>query len=403
VRRLIIFVAGAVALACASAGAPPGGHDRKTPPEILSISPESGATNATIKEVEFKFDEVVSDRPTGTAATLDQMFLISPQDGAPNVSWHRNRITIRPRKGFRPNTAYRVTLLPGLADLRGNTRRDGATILFSTGATFPPFSILGRVFDWEQERPLPGAYIEAVSKADTTLIFVAATDSLGRFDVGPLAAGEYRVRALLDQNSNRAVDPKEKWDTTSVRVEDTRPNIELDVIARDSLPPAFSNVSAEDTVTLRLTFDQPLDPRQALDPSMFRVQRSDSSRLQITGVAPEKAFQRVKAAADSIKRAATDTARRPPPPAVPSTSRPAPPPPKPRALPPETSVILSVSPSTPLVPGRYVISVTGLRSLVGKSSELRRGFTIEAQAAPRDTTRRPPADSTRRPRPPRPR
>src|SRR5262249_4599229 len=142
VRRLTALAVSAVAafsLACASAGAPPGGPDRHTPPEIVSISPDSGATKADVRSVEFKFDEVVSERPSGVGTNLDALFLISPRDGSPNVGWHRNRITVRPRNGFRANTAYRVTMLPGLADLRGNVRKTATTIAFATGATFPPF------------------------------------------------------------------------------------------------------------------------------------------------------------------------------------------------------------------------------------------------------------------------
>ena len=114
---------------CASAGAPPGGPEDHQPPVIVTISPDSGATNVNPKVVQFRFDEVVSDRPSGKTE-LDQLFLISPSDGAPNVSWHRTRIDVRPRKGFRPNTAYNVTLLPGLADLRGNILREQRAIVF---------------------------------------------------------------------------------------------------------------------------------------------------------------------------------------------------------------------------------------------------------------------------------
>jgi hypothetical protein len=238
VRRLIAV---ALLAGCASAGAPPGGPEDHAPPAIVTVTPDSGQTNANPKQVEFRFDEVVSDRPSGATA-LDQLFLVSPRRGneAPNVSWHRSRITIKPRRGFLPNTAYRVTMLPGISDLRGNVRKEGASVLFSTGASFPALSILGRVFDWAAQRPVSGAYVEAVSSADTNVVYLAATDTSGQFDVGPLPAGQYLVRALIDQNSNRTLDRNEKWDTTTKTITDTRPVIELDAIERDSTPAAFS-------------------------------------------------------------------------------------------------------------------------------------------------------------------
>jgi hypothetical protein len=398
-----------IALGCASASQPPGGPERKLPPEILTISPESGETNVKIREVEFKFDEVVSDRPSGGGTDLNQIFLISPREGAPDVSWHRSRITVRPRKGFRPNTAYRITMLPGLTDLRGNVRKDGVSILFSTGPTFPAFGIVGRAFDWAQERPVNGAYIEAISRADTTLAYVSASDSTGMFDLGPLEAGTYLVRGLVDQNANRIIDPREKWDSVTVQVVDSRPPVELDLIERDSTPANLTDVVPEDSVTLRLTFDKALDPSTKLEPSLFRVVRSDSTALVIDGVEWLAAYTRAKAIADSVKRAADTTAKGDSARAVAAaaaaatipalrTPRGAPPPPKPRLPAPDLSVVLHLSPRTPLTPGRYSVFVHGLPNLRGNAAEFRRGFVV-TPPAPRDTTRRAPGDTTRRPPP----
>jgi hypothetical protein len=402
VRRVNILAAmaaatAAVALGCASASQPPGAPERHVPAAIVSISPESGATNVKLREVEFQFDEVVSDRPSGGAATLDQLFLVSPRDGSPDVGWHRSRITVRPRRGFRPNTAYRVTMLPGLADLQGNVRKEGASILFSTGSTFPAFGIIGRAFDWAQERPANGVYVEAISLADTTLAYVAASDSSGMFELGPLDTGTYLVRGLIDQNANRAVDTREKWDSVTTRVVDARVPIELDLIERDSTPPNLTNAVPEDSTTLRLTFDKAIDPATRLDPSLFRIQRSDSSLVVIDSVQWGSVYARAKAVADSIRRAndttarAADTTRRAPPAAPPAPAvRGAPPPPKPRVPPPEVNVVIHVSPTTPLLPGRYAVSVRGLPNLRGNATEFRRVFTVTPPAAPRDTTRRPP-------------
>lgn len=430
-RRLIALAltAGGVAgIACASAGAPPGGPEDHAPPQILSVTPESGRTNIRPKEVEFRFDEVVSDRGTGATA-IDQLFLVSPRTGAPNVSWHRRRITVKPRKGFLPNTAYRITVLPGLADLRGNVRKEGATVLFSTGAGFPPFSILGVVFDWASQQVVKGAYVEAVSHPDTNIVYVAATDTAGDFDVGPLPAGEYTVRALIDQNSNRTLDRNEKWDSTTVTVSDTRRVVELDAIERDTVPPAISNIEVMDSVSLRVTFDKPIDPGLPLQPALIQLQRADSTPLEVTRVQSNSAYEeaiRARAAdsakraeaADSAKRAqAADSARRadslsgrqpaaPPaarptvPAAPPSGVRAPPPPRKPKAPPPDRAIVITVAPRTPMRPGQaFSIKLTGFRNLVGRSSPLGpRSFTVPApKPAPSDTARRPPADSARKP------
>lgn len=418
VRRIVtLALTGAVTaiIACASAGAPPGGPERHEPPQIIAISPESGATNVKIKEAEIRFDEVVNDRPAASGASqLNQLFLISPRDGDAQVGWHRNRITIRPRKGFRANTAYRVTMLPGLADLRGNVRREGLSILFSTGPTFPSMSIIGIVFDWAAQRPANGAYIEATSLADTTLVYVAATDTLGQFDVGPLNPGTYRVRALIDVNSNRMLDRGEKWDTTTIPVQGVRHAIELDAIERDTVAATISRVTVDDSVTLHVDFTMPLDPALPLQPALFRIQRADSTSLNIVSAQWAAAYDRSRAAADSAARADSiararppgDTTRArpvPPPPVAPTPGvRQAPPPPKPHVPPPERIVVLKLSPTTPLVlKSSYVIAAPGVRNLLGKSSPKPFIFTVRPPPppAPPDTTHRAPRDTTRRPPP----
>jgi hypothetical protein len=362
------------------------------------------------KSVEIQFDAVVSDRPSSSAAELDQLFLISPRTGTPDVSWHRSRISVRPHNGFRPNTAYKITILPGLADLRGNVRKQARTLLFSTGATFPPFSIPGRIFDWNAEKPVGGAYIEAVSRADTTIAYLAASDSTGQFELGPLPAGEYLVRGLIDQNSNHAIDRNEKWDTLSVNVAGTNALVELDAIERDTLPAVIDNVSRVDSLTLRVTFDKPLDPRIPLQPALVHLVRADSSPVEVTRVQWQAAFDREQlarqqAAADSARRADTSRAAAraptPPPPTPAPGGRTPPPPPKPKTPPPDKGIILSVSPPTVINPGNYVITIKGMRNLLGKSADARRAFEI-VKPPPRDTTTRARPDSVRRPpsRPP---
>jgi len=329
----------------------------------------------------------------------------------------RSRGMVSRRQARRPNTAYRITLLPGLVDLRGNVRKEMRTILFSTGPTFPAYSITGRVFDWAAERPAFNAYIEAISRADTTIVYLAASDTSGQFDAGPLPQGEYLVRALIDQNANRTLDRNEKWDTVSVNVINVRPVVELDAIQRDSMPPLFQNITSIDSVTVRITFDKPIDPFLALQPALIRLQKPDSSQLEVASVVWQAAYDQAKAraqqVADSLRRAADTTARaaRPAAPPIPTPTpgaagRAPPPPPKPRLPPPDRGIVVTVSPTTPLVPGTYVATARGIRNLLGRAKDMTRTFTVSKptvadslQRARADSARRPPAVPPRRPPP----
>ncbi len=410
-RRLIPLLAVA---ACASAGAPPGGPERHEPPTLTRVTPDSGATDVRAREADFQFDEVVSEKPT--KGELDQVFVISPRDGAPRIAWHRTHISVRPRNGFKPNTAYTVTMLPGISDLRGNVTKQGKQILFSTGPTIPRLGIVGRVFDWAAEAAAVNAIVEAVRLPDST-VFITTSDSSGQFDVGPFGPGTYTVRGYIDQNSNFIIDKTEKWDSVTVTVADVRPTVELLLIVRDSTPPLMTNVTMLDTVTLQLTFDRPLAVSPAGGYGKFHVTRSDSVAVAIVRVLTPMQYTKLR---DSLT-AAADTTKRPQPPAaqpsavpppanppsavagIPGVGAKKPPAPiKPSVPPPPSSLYLLLSGDTPLQRGRsYRVTATDVPGLTGTSGKGNRVLTVPkadtTKKAPADSAARARADSTRRP------
>src|SRR6185436_20572340 len=145
---------------------PPGGPPDVAAPVLLRIIPDSGAVGVRPKEVLFQFDEVVSERPP-SVTTLGDLFLISPRNGAPDASWHRDAIGVKPAHGWRPNTAYTVIMQKGVSDIRGNVRNTGATTFFATGTFIPHTLLAGTVFDWVSGSPATGAIVEAYVPPDT--------------------------------------------------------------------------------------------------------------------------------------------------------------------------------------------------------------------------------------------
>lgn len=272
---------GALAV-CASPGVPPGGPADTAAPQLIDIAPDSGATGITPKATIFRFDEVVSERPSG-AQSLQALFLISPSDGIPDVDWNREEVAVRPRRGWRRNTAYTVTMLPGMSDLRGNVRNAGVVVVFSTGAEIPQSRIAGTVFNWLSGNPAPRAFVEARPATDTTTAYVAATDSTGRFLFSNLAPGTYRVRAILDDNNNRGLDPREPWDTTTVALTDTA-RVEMFAFPHDSVGARLANVGLRDSVTLEFLFDHAIDVNQRFDQSSVSIKTPDSANVTVLSI-----------------------------------------------------------------------------------------------------------------------
>ena len=170
-RGRLRLLALAFAAGCASQGMPPGGPPDKLPPVLLTVTPDSGQLRVGLRQaLTFRFDEVINER-TRAGSPLDQAVVVSPSDGPVSVDWHRTSITVRARKGWRPDLAYTVTILSGLQDLSGNSTKQPLQTVFSTGSVIPHGEISGVVFDWMAQHVVSGARVEAMIGTDTVLKF----------------------------------------------------------------------------------------------------------------------------------------------------------------------------------------------------------------------------------------
>jgi hypothetical protein len=378
-RRLTAAVL--LGLGCASPGMPPGGPPDVAAPQIIAIIPDSGTLGVSPKEVIFRFDEVVAERPP-SATTLDDLFLISPRDGSPQASWHRDAISVRPRRGWRPNTPYTVIMLRGIADIRGNVRNTGASTFFSTGKTIPRTHLTGRVFDWVAGTPANGALVESFVKPDSLHPYIAVADSTGVFAIDHLPPARYTVRAYLDRNRNLGIDPGEPWDSVSVNVADSA-SATLLMFAHDTVAPRIRDVSLFDSVSVRVFFDKPVDPAQTLSAANFAVIGPDSVPIAIVsaGVPPKDT------AASPVNPPPGARPAAPPIPARRDTTTAAKPVmPRPSPI---TEILIKLQ--RPLAAKTtYRVRAIGIRGLLGHTGDSERTLTTPAPAPPRAPAVTPP-------------
>ena len=399
---------------CASPGNPPGGPPDAAAPQIVQVTPDTGAVNVAARRVVFRFDETVSERPAG-AASLAGLFLVSPRDGEPEVRWRRSVVEVRPQRGFRRNTVYVVTMLPGVTDLRGNVRREGTSLVFSTGPSIPATRLEGLAFDWPAGTTLRNGIVEATSLPDS-LTYVSLVDSAGRFTLRHLPPGRFVVRAYSDMNSNRVFDSRELFDTLLVTLADDSTGnapVELLAFAHDTLGPRLAGVSVRDSVTLRVEFDKPLLPGDTLDVARFLLQREDSTPVAIARVEAsrdaEARVARERAAADTMLRAdsvdrerradsnsVANAAQRQLPPNIRPPARPRTPPrdtvgaPRPSRPTPVRELVVTLG--APLTPASaFRLTARDARNLLGRAATSSRTFNTP-RPAPRDTTRTAPRE-----------
>lgn len=306
----------AALLACARIEPPPGGPPDAEPPRLITTRPDSFARLTPFRGVaEFQFDEVVSEggtpnRGEGTGG-LERLVILSPSNRVPEVRWRRNRITVRPREGWRPNRIYRVELLPGVTDLRSNQSEQGAVVTFSTGPARPQTTLGGTVMDWSTSRPVPGALVVASLLPDS-LPYRGVADSNGHFSLGPLPQGDYFVSGVLDQNKDHRQDSREAFGTARIARGKSAVG-ELWAFVHDTTAPRIQTVTVDDSTKATVAFSQKLDPRQRLSARDVRLRLlPDSTPVAVVSMLPQAVDDSIHgtstAAQDSVADDSTETA-----------------------------------------------------------------------------------------------
>jgi hypothetical protein len=422
--------------ACAKIAPPPGGPPDAAAPVMVGTRPDSmGVFPGFDGDVEFQFDETVSEGSMPNLGfgngDLEKLVILSPDTLVPRVSWERSRITVRPREGWKPNTVYRVELLPGVFDLRRNQYKAGQVVTFTTGAPLPTDTLSGLVVDWPARQPAKLAAIELLLLPDST-VYRTQTDSAGKFTISPLPHGRYLVRGYVDQNRNRRMDARESWDTVASVPAPSAAAI-LWLAPRDTAPPRIMAVTPHDTTAVEIQLSQAFDPYQEIGVANLQLLALPDSTpvplasFRATGL-DDSLVARAKAVADSVRsdslrRARGDTTAAKPPAAPPA--RPAAAPAQqgrtPRGLrpaPPVDSTVIKLAQTRPalgdrlvLRPARplgsersYLVVLSGVRNLNGAAGTVIQGFQTPQPPPP------PKADSaatalpdsaTRAPAPPR--
>lgn len=408
--------------ACASVGTPPGGPADTDPPKIVSVRPESGAVVPNWKdEVSIQFDEVVDEMATGGGAGggLEKQVLLSPVRGRVKVSWHRNRISVKPKDGWQ-RRVYRLEILPGFFDLRRNRLDSGKTVLFSTGPDIGTARIGGVALQWIEQRYLARALIEAVPLPDSAG-YLTLADSGGQFNLQNLTPGRYIVYAMLDENGDRRRGPREAYDSVLVTL-DTSSNVALYTFPHDTVPPRLRSATYVDSATIRVEFTQALDPTVKLDTTHIHVlELPDSTPVAVAQVVTARQFDSVttveRAKADSLRQlqdttALSDTAQarpgRPTRPQIHPTVPPGAPAARgareaPKGPPVDTALVRRLLAMRPIPSDkyvvrvaralkpdtRYVVRVIDATNLIGKQGTGEVGFSVpKPKPVPADTTKR---------------
>jgi hypothetical protein len=302
VAPLLLLLAGG----CAKISAPVGGVVDREPPRVLATDPEPFAVvEGWDGPVVIRFDERISEK------RIQESILVSPETGAARIKKGRSELRVSLEGGWRPGQIYRVVVLPVLQDLFNNPLREEIELIFSTGPEIPATVLAGLATDRLTGKPAAGARVEALNQADSTK-YVALSDTAGFFALRHIPAGAYEMRSYLDRNRSGRLDYSEPQDSGVVTLGAADTTIvSYALLPADTTPARLVRAEERDSLQLRLTLDDYLDPLESLAGVRVEIRElPDSIPVEGARVMHVHEFERSRAeerAAEAAVRAAADT------------------------------------------------------------------------------------------------
>ena len=251
--------------ACARPQAPQGGVLPEVPLRAVETRPAHLSIVAPFDDpVEIRFAQVVSERLT--QGSLADAVVVSPRTGEVLVERSGDRITVSMEGGFRDGTLYRITVLPWLQDRYQNTMEFPFDLLFSTGPDFEPNLVAGLASDGLTFEPVGEYRVDARVEGREEHLSALA-DTAGIFSFPFLPSDAYTLVAYEDTNRDGEPGFNEIQDSVRVSVApgDTLVLADFLLLEPDSTAAVLTEATAVDSVAVRLTFDDYLDPEAPLD------------------------------------------------------------------------------------------------------------------------------------------
>lgn len=248
---------------CAQQVRPSGGPLDKTPPRIISVTPENNTTLVSPDQrIEFEFSERMNRK------TVQNAIFITPDPGERvELRWKGRKLRVEFDDPLNENRTYVITLGTGLKDLHGNAIAQSYTLAFSTGEHISTGKISGTVFtEGRSKEILIWAYFiddnREPDPAQDLAAYITQTDAQGSFELSHLSKGTFRLFAIQDKDNNRfyeagedgiGVPQKDVWLASDSLAVD---GIYFRISTQDTLGPALTSVSADHQSQVSLRFDE---------------------------------------------------------------------------------------------------------------------------------------------------
>lgn len=271
---LIIFI-----INCAKMELPSGGPMDVTPPQILEVFPANNSLNVDLSaRITITFSKPMNKEKIG------QSIFITPVPETPfKFRWKKNSLILEPSKPLEKDKTYVINVGTNAQDMHNNKLEKSYGFAFSTGQKLDSGSISGKVFfqDKAEKGVSIWAYPFSKNKDQNPEVdkpeYATLSDQNGEYTLSYLARDVYRLFAVKDLNNDLLWEPdKEPLGVTTKDLNFTQdttlfPNIDFELVLRDTTAPQLVGCQSLDKKDVRLEFDVPISTRGLYEKENYRI------------------------------------------------------------------------------------------------------------------------------------
>ncbi|MCT4615786.1 MAG: Ig-like domain-containing protein [Marinifilaceae bacterium] len=198
---LYLFIGSIVIYSCANVGYPSGGPKDEEAPSVIKTSPEDRSINFEKGKIEIFFNEFVQLK------NINESFIISPPlEKKPIVRLKGKSIFVKIDEKLDSNTTYTLDFGSGIVDNNEGNPLGEYSFCFSTSNKIDSMGLAGNIINAFDEKPAEKTIVMAYKNTNDSVpltirpSYIAQTDSAGNFKIKNMAAGKYKLFALVDGN-----------------------------------------------------------------------------------------------------------------------------------------------------------------------------------------------------------